>query len=157
MPRPKRKTVAVLIAMVIVGTGAGLAYAYWTSDGTGSGTAATGTSQAVVINQTSTISGMGPEVAAQELSGTFDNPGPSEATVTTVTASISSISGAGPGGCEADDYVITGAAMTVTGNPIAVGDDVGAWGGATIAFLSSDTENQDGCKGATVNLAYVAS
>lgn len=35
-------------------------------------------------------------------------------------------------------------------------NDVGARGGATIAFLESATENQDGCKGATVNLAYDA-
>ncbi len=157
MPRTKKKSVAVLIAMVIAFTGIGVAYAYWTSDGTGSGGAATGTSQDVVINQTSTISAMGPGVAAQVLSGNFDNPGPTAATVTTVTVSISSISGAGVGGCDAADYVLTGAAMTVIGNPIAVGVDVGAWGGATIAFLASATENQDGCKSATVNLAYVAS
>jgi hypothetical protein len=157
MSRTKKNSITVVIAMVVALGVVGLAYAYWTSDGTGSGTAATGTSQDVVINQTSTIAGMGPGVEAQELSGTFDNPGPSAATVNTVTASISSVSDAGPGGCEADDYVITGAAMTVTGNPIDIGDDVGAWGGATIAFVDSPAENQDGCKGATVNLAYAAS
>jgi hypothetical protein len=157
MRRTKKKSVAVLIALVFAFAGVGVAFAYWTSDGTGTGTAETGTSQDVVIHQTSTISAMGPGVAAQELSGDFDNPGPTDATVTTVTVSISSISDAGLGGCDAGDYVITGAAMTVTGNPIAVGLGVGAWGGATIAFLDSETENQDGCKGATVNLAYVAS
>jgi len=153
----KKKSITALIAMVLVVGCAGVAFAYWTSDGEGSGTGATGEGLGVTINQTSTVSAMGPGVAPQDLSGDFDNPGPSTTHVTTVTASIAGITGAGAGGCEADDYVIDGAAMTVTGNPIAVGEAVGAWGGATIAFVNESGENQDGCKGATVELAYVAS
>ena len=36
--------------------------------------------------------------------------------------------------------------MTVEDNPIAVGVGVGAWGGATIAFVNEPGENQDGCR-----------
>ena len=53
--------------------GGGLAFAYWTSTGTGTGTGTTGAGDvALVVNQTSVISDMGPGVAAQDLSGTFD-------------------------------------------------------------------------------------
>lgn len=156
MPRfLKKKSITVLIALVLTVGVAGVAFAYWTSDGTGSGTGTTGSGLNVTIRQTSTVSAMGPGVAAQTLSGNFDNPGSSTIHVTTVTVSIASVTG-GPT-CNAADYVIVGPAMTVTGNPIATGNGVGAWGGATIAFQNSTTENQDDCKGATVNLAYVAS
>jgi hypothetical protein len=151
----KKKSTTVLIVMVLTVGIAGLAYAYWTSDGTGTGDAETGDGQSVTIIQTSEVTAMGPGVAAQTLSGSFNNPGPGTTTVNTVTVSIDSITA--DGDCEADDYVITGAAMTVTGNPIAVGTGVGSWGGATIAFVNEPAEDQDGCKGATVNLAYVAS
>jgi len=152
----KKKSITVLIAMVLTVGIAGLAYAYWTSDGTGTGDAETGDGQNVAIIQTSEVTAMGPGVAAQTLSGTFNNPGPGATTVTTVTVSIDGITDGGPT-CDEDDYVITGAAMSVTGNPLAMGNAVGAWTGATIAFLNSTSENQDDCKGATVNLAYVAS
>lgn len=160
MPRikKKKKTATILLAVVIAMSGAGLAFAYWTSGGSGSGTGATGTSQSVVIVQTTELNAMGPGVAAQSLSGTFNNPGPSAATISTVTATVGSVTGpnVGAGGCEADDYVIAGT-IAVTGSPVAMGDGVGSWTGATIAFKNEAAENQDGCQGATVHLAYSSS
>ena len=73
--RISRKTLTILVATAFVLGGGGVAFAYWTSTGagTGSGTTAAGTEN-LVVNQTSTIAEMGPGVAAQTLSGTFDNP-----------------------------------------------------------------------------------
>lgn len=148
----KRKIAAVTAAFVLVGGGA--AYAYWSADGSGSGTAATGTSAGVTVIQTSTITAMGPGDAAQTLSGNFNNTSNEAVFVGTVTASISSVTG-GEGACSATDYTLTGEAMTVdaTVEP-GVG---GAWTGATIQFNNDPLVNQDGCKGATVNLAYAVS
>ncbi len=72
-----------------------------------------------------------------------------------MTASIASVIkavNAPAGTCTAADYTLTGPTMAV-GAQVAVGNPIGAWTGATIA-LSNTGANQDGCKGATVNLAY---
>ena len=53
------------------------------------------------------------------------------------------------------DYTLTAAAMPVNAE-IPVGAPVGTWTGATIAF-NNTAANQDGCKGATVNLSYAVS
>jgi hypothetical protein len=60
------------------------------------------------------------------------------------------------GDCSKDDYILTGALMNVADKKIPAGNPKGAWGGATIEFNNTDA-NQDGCKGATVNLVYTVS
>jgi len=98
---------------------------------------------------------MYPGDSAQTISGNFDNPNPGPSYVSTVTASISSVTkatGAPAGTCDATDFTLASAAMTV-GAEIPVGSPVGAFTGATIKF-NNKTVNQDACKGATVNLAY---
>jgi len=141
----------------VLALGAGVAFAYWTAGGTGTGAAATGTqSSDLTVVQTSTVSGMGPGVAAQPLSGTFDNPNSGSTYVGTVTVSISSVTKAGgapAGSCDATDYTLTGATMTVDAQ-VPAGNAKGSWGGATIAFNDKPAVNQDACKGATVNLTY---
>jgi hypothetical protein len=150
------KIVALTGALVLAG---GAAFAYWTQGGTGTGSASTGTTTAVTVKQTGgAISGLAPGVAAQTLSGNFDNPNGGPVYVATVTASISSVvkaSGAAAGTCDSTDYTLTGAAMTV-GAQVPAGNAQGSWTGATLAFNNKAT-NQDACKGATVNLAYTAS
>ena len=104
------------------------------------------------MNQTSVVDGMAPGVAAQTLSGDFDNANDGATYVGTVTASIASVTG-GDGACTADDYTLADATMDVDAQ-VPVGTGVGAWTGATIAFNNSATVNQDGCKNATVALTY---
>jgi hypothetical protein len=150
------KVAALTGGLVLVG---GVAFAYWTQGGTGSGTATTGNVTAVTVNQTSTISGLAPGGAAQTLSGNFNNPNNGPVYVTSVTASISSVTkavGAPSGTCDATDYTLTGATMAV-GAEVASGTGKGAWTGATLAFNDKPAVNQDACKGATVNLSYSAS
>lgn len=153
----KRRVVAATGVFVL---GAGVAFAYWTAGGTGVGSAATGTqSGALTVNQTSTVTAMGPGVAAQTLSGNFNNPNSGPTYVGTVTVSIASVTkanGAAVGTCDATDYTLTGAAMTVNAE-VAAGNAKGSWSGATIAFNDKPAVNQDACKGATVNLTYTIS
>lgn len=147
-----KKVLAATLAVTVLSGGA--AYAYWTAGGAGTGTAATAASTtALTVNQAA-LQPMYPGDTAQTLSGTFGNTNSGPVYVTTVTASIVSVTkdGAAVDGCTAADYTLTGATMAV-GAQVAVGDPVGAWTGATIQFNSTGA-NQDPCKGATVNLAY---
>jgi len=146
--------IAGAAALVITG---GAAYAYWTQGGSGTGTAATGTTTGVTVNQTSTIINLAPGVAAQTLSGNFDNPNSGPAYVTSVTVAISSVvkaGGAPTGTCEATDYTLAGSAPVNA--EVAAGNAKGTWTGLTIAFNNKGSV-QDACKNATVNLAYTAS
>jgi len=135
---------------------AGSAFAFWTAGGSGTGSAgvAAGTS-ALTANQTTVLTAMYPGDSAQTISGNFDNPNSGPIYVSTVTASISSVTkatGAPAGTCDATDFTLASAAMTVNAE-IAAGTAKGAFTGATIKF-NNKASNQDACKGATVNLAY---
>lgn len=153
MRKKNKRIIAIAAATVVLLGGAGIAYAYWTAGGAGTGTATTGTSESITINQTSVVTNLRPGAAAQTLSGNFTNANDEAVFVSTVTASIASIDGGAT--CEATDYTLTNAVMTVNAS-IPVGTDVGTWTGATIAFNDKPAENQDDCKNATVNLAYTA-
>jgi hypothetical protein len=60
-----------------------------------------------------------------------------------------------PGACDAGDYTLSNAVMAV--NTDLAGGASADFGGATLGFIDKPTENQDGCKGAVVHLAYDAS
>lgn len=149
----KRSIIGAIVAILAITAAAA---AYWTAGGGGTGTGTAGNSTALIVNQTTTVTGLHPGDSPQTLSGTFTNTtngGPVH--VSTVTVSISSVDkavGAPAGTCTAADFTLTGAAMTV-GAEIPAGTGVGAWTGATIQF-NTTAANQDACKLATVNLAY---
>jgi hypothetical protein len=147
-----RRIAVITTALVVVGGGA--AYAFWTTSGSGTGSAATGSTVPITVVQTSTLNPMFPGDTAQTLTGNFDNPNAGPVHVASVTVSISSVTG-GAGACDATDYTLTGATMTVNAD-VPSGNGQGAWTGATLQF-NNKASNQDGCKGATVNLAYTAS
>lgn len=155
--RPTRRTLKVVTAAILLSAGAGAAFAYWTAGGTGTGTAEVGTNVAISAVQTSTVTAMGPGDGPQSLNGTFLNANDGPLYVTSVTASISSVTkavGAPAGTCDATDFTLTGAVMTVDAEALA--DDTSTWTGATIQFNNKAT-NQDACKLATVNIAYAIS
>jgi hypothetical protein len=152
-----KKVAALIVGVGIAAAGGGLAFAYWTSSGSGSGTAGTGTGTSnLVITQTSIIIGLAPGAPAQTITGTVQNNATNSAYVTSVTASISGVVkavGAPAGTCTAADYTLSNATMNVA-TDVAAGGSVN-FTGATLAF-NNTAVNQDGCKGATVNLAYVS-
>jgi hypothetical protein len=144
------KWVAVLTVGFLVG--GGTAFAYWTNTGSGPGSATTGTNAVVVVNQTSTVTGLAPGLPAQPLSGNFDNPNAGPVYVGAVTATVT---GTDKAGCGPTDYIIAGTA--VVNAEIVSGNDVGAWSGLTIQFNNKPTTNQDVCKEAAVTIAYTSS
>ncbi len=153
----KTKKIAILSTVVVLGTSVA-AFAYWTAGGSGTGTATTGTVVPITAVQTSTISAMAPGDSAQTLSGNFTNTNAGPIYVATVTASIASVHQGGilAVGCDATDYTLADAVMTVDAE-VPAGTAKGAWTGATIKFNNKAGVNQNACKGATVNLAYAIS
>ena len=153
MQKRAKKISVIALTVAIVAAGGG-AFAYWTLSGSGTGSAAsgavTGTISAI---QTSTVSNLRPGGTAQSLSGNFNNTDASPIYVTSVTASISSVTPLQGQTCDATNYTLANAVMTVNAS-IASGTGVGSWTGATLAFNNKAGVNQDGCQGATVNLAY---
>ncbi len=150
--RKSRKTIVIggTVAALVVG---GAAFAYWSSTGTGTGSATSSAGAAnLAIAQTSIIANMYPGDSAQTISGTVTNNGAESAYVNTVTASIASVTG-GAGACSAADYTLASPVMTIASDVAAAG--VANFSGATIKFNNTGS-NQDGCKGATVNLAYAS-
>ena len=151
----KKRLIWLVTAVLVLAVG-GTAYAYWTASGSGTGTATTGTVSALTVVQTSTVTGMYPRDSPQTLSGNFDNPNAGPIHVNTVTVSIGSVTkavGAPAGTCDATDYTLANATMTVNAD-VPAGNGAGSWTGATIQFNNKPATNQDACKGATVNLAY---
>lgn len=147
----KTTVIAIFLVMAV----AGAAYAYFTAGGDGTGTATTAETEPMDAIQTSLVTEMGPGIAAQTLSGNIDNPNDELVYVTSVTASISSVDkavGAPAGVCTAADYTLADATMLV-GAEMDPGLNTAVWTGATLAFNNTEA-NQDGCQGATVNLAY---
>lgn len=156
MHRTKNKKLVTVAGAALVLGGTAAAFAYWSAGGSGAGTGATGTTVAITANQTSTVANMGPGDSAQPLSGKFNNPNSGPVYVTSVTASIASVTqatGAPTGTCDATDYTLAAPVMPV-GLEVAAGNAQGAWGGATIKF-NNKNQPQDACKGATVNIDYL--
>ncbi len=155
MNKLPRKRLVVIVTAALLLTGGGIAFAYWSAGGSGTGSAGTGTNVPITAVQTSTVTNMGPGDSAQTLSGNFNNSNSGPVYVTTVVASISSVDVVGTpvGTCDASDYTLSNATMTVNAE-VAAGSGKGAWTGATIQFNDKAAANQDACKGATVNLAY---
>ncbi|MCU1517519.1 MAG: hypothetical protein JWQ75_2240 [Pseudarthrobacter sp.] len=153
----KNKIVAVAAAAVLTSVGGGVAFAFWTTTGSGNGSAATGSNTSIDVVQTSVVGGLEPAGAAQTLSGNFNNPNSSPVYVTDVVASITSVTQApdAVGTCGASDFTLANETMLV-GAEVGSGDGVGSWSGATLAFNNKADTNQDGCKGATVNLSYAS-
>src|SRR5690349_17884069 len=73
----------------------GVAFAYWTQTGSGSGSGSTGTTSDITVRQTSTVSGLYPGSTPQALSGDFTNPNPGAVSISSVTAAVTSVTGAG--------------------------------------------------------------
>ena len=150
-----KKRVLTAVSVVGVLVVAAISYAYWTAGGSGDGTATAGSTEGITVNQTSVLDAMYPGDSAQTLSGDFTHANEGPAYVGTVTASIASVvkaAGAPAGTCDATDFTLSNAEMTVNAE-VPTGEHKGSWSGATIQFNNKAT-NQDACKGATVNLHY---
>lgn len=157
--RAIHKKIAVgVVAGTVVLAGSGVALAVWSASGSGTGSAgaAAGASN-LVITQTSAPANLAPGVAAGSITGTVKNNASNSAFVASVTVGIVSVTGpniAPSTPCDASDFDLSNPTMTVA-QDVAAGASV-SFSGATLGFHNKAT-NQDGCKGATVNLGYTAS
>jgi hypothetical protein len=151
-----KKRVLALAAVAALAV-AGIAYAYWTTSGSGTGSAATGTDAGVTVAQHGTISDLVPGSDAQAVDFTITNPAMTAQYITKVTVSISGITAPSSD----TDHPCTTADFTLT-QPDAIkadlahGDTTYSPSGSTLQ-LKDTASNQDGCKGATVDLAFNAS
>jgi len=148
MRRFSKRAISVVVVTAVLLGGAGAAFAYWSATGTGSGTGTTGTSLAVNAVQSGTITNLAPGGTAQSINGTFTNLNAAPTFVNTLTVAITSVTG-GAGSCAASDYTLANAVVTVNAT-VSTGT---TWTGPTIVFNNKVT-NQDGCKGATVDLGF---
>jgi hypothetical protein len=151
-----RKWAAALGAVFLLAAAG--AYAYWTGGGSGTGSAATGTTAAITVTQTSVITGLYPGAAATPVAGKFNNTNSGPVYVNDVSATISSVTGpniTGPLPCTAADYQLNGFPVQVR-TQVASGAAQGNWSGSASIQMLNSGSNQDGCKGATVNLAYTS-
>ena len=152
--RRKKLFVAGIAAVGLLG---GSALAYWTTTGSGSGSAAVGTSTAVIVTQLGTITAMTPGSTAQAVDFRINNPAATNQTIASVLVSIFDVTGpniTGGNPCTAADFTLV--------QPNAINADLTPGNhdyqpsGATLA-MKNTASNQDGCKGATVSLAFAAS
>lgn len=150
----RKKKIALVTAALVFGVG-GTAFAYWTQAGEGTGTAGTGTTLAVEVQQTNTITDLYPGVA-QALSGNFDNPNAGFTTVGAVTAEVTAATkavGAPTGTCDRLWYTVTGTSNPLT-QAVPAGNAQGNWSGLSVTLTNSETVNQNACKGATITITY---
>ncbi len=152
--RIKRSPKIIAGAAVIGLITAGGAFAFWTAQGSGTGSAATGDTQGLVVTQVAPTKYLTPGVRF-DVHGNIHNPNDGRVQINGLTAVISVVPAAGKT-CTADNYVFTpsyidggwvGGMVEHTLNP----NDIEWYG--TLGMVDS-VNNQDGCKGATVNLAY---
>jgi hypothetical protein len=152
--RRRKVGAATIVAMLVL---AGAAFAYWTTTGGGTGSATTGTSAAVTVTQTSTVSGLVPGSASQPVDFDITNAKTTPQYVTSVAFTITSITnitgGAPATGCTSADFTLV--------QPNAIAADVAAGvthyapSGASIAMIDA-AGNQDGCKNVTVHLTFTS-
>ena len=152
----KKTKIAALTAALVVGA-TGTAFAYWTMSGAGTGGATTGTTVAVVVNQTgAAVTGLYPGGPAANLSGDFTNNNAGPVTVKAVTATVTGNTKSGTG-CLSSWYAI-GGNDTVSSHTLdpsnPVDTPVGAWSGLTVSLTNSTTDNQDACKLAVITITY---
>jgi hypothetical protein len=147
---------AALVVVLIVGV-AGLVAAAPAAPAYAACSAAPTEGNSLTITQTSVNVGLSPTEAPSLIVGRVTNNGPDDTFLTAIVVSIGSIvkaTGAMPGTCDASDYVLVDPRMAV-GVQLAPDGGSAEFSGARIGFNDKST-NQDACKGATVELHYVA-
>ena len=136
---------------------ASAAYAFWTTDGQGTGSVTTGDIVGLVVNQTSTVTGLYPGGPVATLAGDFNNPNQAKAYISSVTATLVSVDMTNPNAnkpaCATGDFDLAGSAPV--NQEIDPGDGKGSWTGLTVGLKNTGV-NQDNCKNATLNIAYTA-
>jgi hypothetical protein len=150
----KKRIIVTTAAMVAVGGGA--AFAYWTATGTGNTTTAAGTSSNFTISSSVAGGALSPGGPTQTVTFTVTNPGTGVQKLSTVAATVAATDGSAwtaVTGCTKDDFAVGTPSFTVTEIPANGGTVTGT---VTLQMIDRTGVNQDGCKGATVPVHFVA-
>jgi hypothetical protein len=153
--RSKKAVAVLLVALVVVAASAVGAYAYFTASGSGTGSATVGTSSALTISQTGSISGLTPNGPAASVAYTINNPS-AKGAQNLGKVSISSVTVNNAPGCDAAaNFTVTPAASAV--GTIAAGGTFTSAPASQPSIQMLDTGvNQDVCQGASLSLALSA-
>ncbi|HEX6394107.1 MAG TPA: hypothetical protein VFZ97_11745 [Acidimicrobiales bacterium] len=172
--------VGVATGAAVLGAAGGGAFAYWGSSGSGTGSASTDTAHSSLTYSNTTISGLGPGVAAATFTATVGNTGTQNSYVSSLSAYLTvtetaseialwgdpSTSSAGSQGtyyCSSADYTLDGTAGTSSSSKQALnwtaqdinhGSQASNNGTDTVGFKDLPTTDQDACQGATVTIHY---
>jgi len=149
-----KRIVITTAAMLAVGGGA--AFAYWTATGTGNTTTSAGTSSNFTFTSTVAGGALSPGGPTQTVTFLVTNPGSGVQKLSAVAATVADTNGAAwtaVADCSADDFTVGTPTFTVTEIP-ANGTVTGT---VTLQMIDRPDVNQNGCKGATVPLHFVAS
>lgn len=115
-----------------------------------------GPANSLTITQTSTMTGLAPNVAPTAITGLVTNNSTDETYIVEIVVSIlgvTKVAGAAAGACDATDYLLMEPAMPV--GQMLTGGASAPFSGASIGFADKLTK-QDACQGATVTLLYTA-
>ena len=131
--------------------GGGVAYGYWSAVGAGTGTAATASAgAALTVQQVAPTTQLVPG-GSVNLQGTITNPNTFDVAIQNMTAAIESVTPAAGKTCAASNYSLA-TALYFDASMISKSSSI-EWMGVTLSMADATT-NQDGCKGATVKVAY---
>jgi hypothetical protein len=151
----RKRTLALSVVAVLAIAAA--AFAYWTTSGSGTGSATTGTSSAVSVTQLGSITNLKPGSPAQAVDFRISNGSDVNQYIASVAVSISDVTGPNIDGthpCDASDFELV--QPNAINSDLTPGDHDYQPSGASLQ-LKNLASNQDGCKGATVSLAFNAS
>jgi hypothetical protein len=152
-----REKWAPLLAVAGLLVVCGVALAYWTQSGAGAGSASGGATAAIVVNQTSAVTGLYPGGPAVPLAGTFTNSNSGAVNISALTATVRAFAShavdATKPDCTQADFAIGGSSGA---NVVPVGTSVGAWSGLTVRMVDNGL-NQDNCKNVAITIDYAAS
>ena len=139
-----KKMAAIVGATVITLSVSGAAFAYFTSIGSGTGTGTVNSSSPWVLTSTA-VTGLGPNLAAQNIVGSATNALGQKEYIGTVTPTVTSTSNVG---CTSSDFTLTNGVINADTASGATGLNFG-----TIAFNDRNSD-QNACQGVTVNLSF---
>ena len=151
--RSKLAALAVTAGVAVTATAA---FAYWTTTGSGSGNAVAKSSNGTITLHASFGADITPG-GSKNVSFSADNPGTTNLWVENLAVDGISVSNAydattNASGCKASDFSVESSNI-VQQTMIAAGQSGVALPNGTVLRFANSSQNQDGCKGATVTLS----
>ena len=162
----KKRVLTALSALSVLAI-ASIALAYWTTSGSGSGTATAGSDAGVTVdgNPANGITPGGNVAVTSVIHNAHSQPQYVKSLMVTITVSNAYNATSNPTGCKAADFTYKADADNAGTNPASnphtsdVSTDIAANGTKSVdghVYMADTTDNQDGCKNATVTLTYAA-